>query len=698
MKNIYTTLSIVFVFISSILFAQQDIPFEKAYFKDRKDEFKEALDHYETGDSYFEQGPMAYKIALDHYLQAQKFNPNYSLLNYKIGKCYLYSIDKGKALDYLLKAQKLRPDVESDVNFLTGWAYQLKLEFDKAINEFRQQKLKASGKDGAEMLEKVNKHIEECEYGKKLVANPVRVFIDNLGSAINTKYPEYGPIINADNTLMLFTSRRPNTTGGAKDESLHEYYEDLYSSTYKNGSWTSAVNIGEPANSADHDATVALSPDGQKLLIYKDDKGDGNLYEILLTGDKWSKPVKLDKAINTKDHESSAAYSYDGKTLYFVSSRQDMGLGGRDIYVSNWDDEKGKWGEPKNLGPVINTKYNEESVFIHPDGKTMYFSSQGHQTMGGYDIFKTELKNGNWTKPENIGYPINTPDDDVFFVVNASGRYGYYSSFKEDGMGEKDIYKITFLGAEKPLALSGEDNLLASIAAPVKEKMIEKDISGMSKQITILKGTIREIGSNKPLEAEIELIDVEANKTLATFTSNSSTGKYLVSLPSGKNYGIAVKKTGYLFHSENFNIAASSGYNEVVIDVDLKKLEVGSRIILKNIFYDYNKSTLRNASMNELDRLKKLLDENPTLKIELSAHTDSRGGDAYNNKLSQERAQACVDYLTSKGIDKSRLIAKGYGESQLIMSDAEIAKLPTEEAKEEAHQQNRRTEFKIVAK
>ena len=254
------------------------------------------------------------------------------------------------------------------------------------------------------------------------------------------------------------------------------------------------------------------------------------------------------------------------------------------------------------------------------------------------------------------------------------------------------------MGPEKPFQLNSEDNLLASVAKPVSEKVVEKQVDALTKRITILKGVTSDCKTLKPVGASLELIDIDENKTLATFESNKTTGKYLVSLPSGKNYGLIVRKESYLFHSENFNIPATAAYEEVEKNICLKKIEVGSVIVLKNIFYDYNKATLRDASKNELDRLTKLLTENPTIKIELSAHTDSRGGNAYNEKLSQRRAQSCVDYLIKKGIATDRLVSKGYGETKLIKSDAEIAKLKFEDEKEAAHQENRRTEFKIIAK
>ena len=322
--------------------------------------------------------------------------------------------------------------------------------------------------------------------------------------------------------------------------------------------------------------------------------------------------------------------------------------------------------------------------------------------LGTYNIeLKTKStlkKDGSWSTPKNMGYPINTVDDDAFFVINASGRRGYYSSFKEDGHGEKDIYMITFLGPEKPTQLSSEDNLLASITKPVGEKVEEKKIDAMSKRITILKGVVHDYKTLEPVEASLELIDVDENVTLATFKNNKTTGKYLVSLPSGKNYGLIIRKENYLFHSENFNIPDSAAYKEIVMDLGLKEIEIGNIIILNNIFYDYSKSSLRDASKNELDRLVKLLQENNTIKIELSAHTDSRGTNTYNQKLSQERAQTCVDYLIKHGIPKESLVSKGYGETHLIKSDEEIAKLKFNDEKEAAHQENRRTEFKIIAK
>ena len=287
-----------------------------------------------------------------------------------------------------------------------------------------------------------------------------------------------------------------------------------------------------------------------------------------------------------------------------------------------------------------------------------------------------------------MGYPINGPDDDVFFVVSGSGNRAYFASAKQGGFGEKDIYKITFLGPEKEPLLNTEDQLIAMVANPISNLKTESALEVKSAKLTLLKGLIKDAKSNEPLEASIELIDNDKNITVATFKSNSNSGKYLVALPSGKNYGISVKREGYLFHSENFNLPEDASFQEFNQDIGLKKIEIGSTIVLRNIFFDSDKATIRNESINELERLIKLLNDNPTIKIELASHTDADGSSDYNLKLSNSRSVSVVDYLISKNIASSRLIAKGYGESKSIATNE------TEEGK----QQNRRTEFKILEK
>jgi outer membrane protein OmpA-like peptidoglycan-associated protein len=486
----------------------------------------------------------------------------------------------------------------------------------------------------------------------------VRISITNLGKQVNTAFPEYAPVISADGQVMVFTSRRPLTEREIMMEKPGK--ENIYISQYdeKKKKWREAKMLGESVNEPGrHNSAIALSNDGQKMLLYRDDNaGNGDIYESRLYGESWSSPVKLPEPVNTRHHESSATFSPDGQSIYFVSNRKG-GIGKRDIWMCRLD-ITGKWGVAENLGDVLNTYEDEEGVFLHPDGKTLYFSSKGHKGAGGFDIFKSIFENGKWSPPENMTM-INTPEDDLYFVLAANGQTGFFSSAKSGGLGDKDIYEVHFVRKKKETG----------------------------PQLTLLKGVVTDELSGAFVEASIEIVDNEKNKVINSITSNKATGKYLVSLPSGKNYGIVVKAKGYLFHSENVNIPFSAGYQEIIRDIKLKKIEIGKSIVLNNIFYDFDKATLRPESMSELERLTVLIKENPSLKIEISSHTDNKGSDEYNQKLSQERAQSVVDFLIGKGIPAERLVAKGYGESMLV----------SENETEEGRQLNRRTEFKILS-
>lgn len=717
MKIVY---KIVIVFFSFMFVATkaQNVLFEKSNFPDRKDLLKEARKNFNDGTDAFVLGKKEYDFILEEYIathhfmpvsrydyrragdvyfkqalpllqKAQEFNPNNSELNYMLG-VISFNLDARdeKAITYFEKAISLNAELPSDIHYFLGWAYQMQLKWDDAIKNYQihSSVLKTTTSNQQAALEDVLKKINECNVGKKQVKNPQRIYVDNLGPAINSKYPEYSAFITADESSIVFTSCRENSTGGKKDENNLSYFEDTYSSNKKNGVWSPAQNMGEPVNTEDHDATAGLSSDGSVLYTYKfKEKDGGDIYVSNLIGNTWTKPERLNKNINSKMHESSVSLSSDAKRLFFVSDKEG-GLGDRDIYFSKLE-ATGDWGVATNLGPTINSKYAEEGALIHPDGKTLYFSSKGHQTMGGYDIFKSTFENGKWSEPENLGYPINGPDDDVFFVISASGYHGYFASVKQEGFGEKDIYKITFLGPEKPPMLMNEDNLLASVTAPVTEFKAEK-IQNTGPRMTILKGVITDEQTKQPLEAQIELVDVVLNEIIATFKSNSSTGKYLVSLPAGKNYGIVVKREGYLFHSENFDIPETASFQEVEKNIELKKIDVGKSITLNNIFFDFNKATIRPESANELNRLIKLLMDNQTLKIELGSHTDSKGSDEYNLKLSQSRSQSVVNYLITNGISADRLVPKGYGETVPVATNDTDA----------GRQQNRRTDFKILSK
>jgi outer membrane protein OmpA-like peptidoglycan-associated protein/tetratricopeptide (TPR) repeat protein len=698
MKTIlrYKLLFLSLILFATSAFAQVEVEIDRGEFKHRKSGFRDAWSAVKDADDFYEMRTKGgFRRALPLYEKAVSYNADYPQLNYKLGVCYMADKQYEKAVEYLDKAYRGDKYVAIDALYLLGKAYHYTYKFDKAIETTRKfiNTYQNTGDDELDnrRIRSAERRIEQCANAKKMVKNPSRVFIDNLGPAINTKYPEYGPVITADESMLVFTSRREGTTGGQRDPKDFEYFEDLYVS-YKDdeGRWRGALNMRD-LNTDGHDASIGLSYDGQVLYTYNGTP-TGTILTSELEGDEWSKPEEMSRHINQKSHETSASVSPDGKYFYFVSDREEddrgqKSFGGKDIYYCE-KTEKGKWGDVINIGQPINTEYNEEACFIHPDGRTMYFSSEGHTSMGEYDIMKSVKDNdGNWSEPENLGYPVNTPAKDVFFVMAGSGRYGYYSTFKESGYGGQDIYKITFLGPEKLMVQGSEDNLMASLNSTISDKVVEQEVDIETVRLTLLKGTVTDAISEEPIKAEIEIVDNEKNEIVTTTNSNSSTGKYLVSLPSGKNYGISVKAEGYLFHSENFNIPAATGYQEVIKDVVLSKVGVGSSIVLKNIFFDYNKATLRPESYPELNRLYKLLNNYSNMRIEIGGHTDNHGSLKYNTQLSESRAKSVVDYLVNMGIDRSRLEYKGY---------AYLKPIDTNDTPE-GRQNNRRVEFKVLS-
>ena len=720
-----TNMNFKIVFISCAIYLctnrviGQSIPFDRAFFEDKKDEFKSALASLQSGTEFYIQGrkefedfkkqyllknrfyPISifdyensgfsyFKRALGHLLNANRFNPNNEDLNYMLGFIYFYTDSNNpETIKCLEKAKELNSGHETDVNYWLAWCYQINTEWDKALKHygFHSEIVHQKPKVALPVIDDIKKKMEECRVGKLLCETPERVFVENLGPSINTEFAEYGASITADESNIFFTSRRPGSVGGKKDESDNQFFEDVYFSNRVKNKWQKPLQLSKSVNTEGHDALAGLSQDGNRLFIYRYTAFDGgDLYETKLNGNDWEEPLALNHFINTKYHESSASLSYDGKHLYFISDKE-TGYGEKDIYVSDLD-INGNWAPPHNLGPNINTKYSEDGVFIHPDGVTLYFSSKGHNTMGGYDIFKSTLTNNVWSKPVNLGCPINSPNDDVFFVVSGSGNKAYFSSSKPGGYGDKDLYKITFLGPEKMPILNTQDQLLSSGAISVDNIKFENQIEARASKVTILKGQISDEKTGKFIEANIELDDIEKNINLAVFQSNSSTGKYLISLPSGKNYGITIRAKGYLFYSENFNLPKSTDYQEFTLDFALKKIEIGHTVVLRNIFFDSGKANLKPESVNELERLYNLLKENQQIKIEIISHTDNVGGVESNQKLSDYRSEEVIKYLIQKGISAARLKAIGYGEEKPIASNENA----------EGRQKNRRTEFKIISK
>lgn len=687
MKNIL----IVFASFFALSVQAQNVDFKAANFKDDKDGLKAATDAIKTGDEFFTLANEAifqvkspglnYELARKEYDKAQKFNPNNGLLNFKIGVCYINSTYAEKGIPYLLKAKELDPECDPFMDFYYGYALQLDGKFDDAIKAY--EAFEANYKKADNFNKFVSKRKKECTTARGAVQNPIRAWVDNVPE-LNTGNNDYAPSISTDGAEIIFTSDRPNSH---TPNEVGGYDKDIYSSTLSDGKWSAPKGLKGGVNTPQDDVSNNLSYDGTRMLLHREEDGQTDIYESTLNGLNWSDPVKMSFHISSpKANEAYAAYSDDGWSIYF-NRDNDSRTSGFEVMYSSMQSKIQKNYMAAQMISNVNSGFNEGPVYITIDGETMYIASEGNGSLGGYDIFVSKKSQGSWSKPENLGYPINTPYDDFFFAATANGKYAYIASNREGGKGGFDIYKVTFWGPEKNPVFSTEDYLLASIANPVKDNVIEGSVEVKKKSFTVFKGKTIDHMTKKPVEAQIEITDNATGKVIETFTTNSATGKFIITLASGKNYGIAVKAEGYLFHSENFDIPMGSADNMVDKTIELKNIAVGSKIALRNIFFDTGKSTLRPESNAELDRLVKLMKDVPSLKIEISGHTDNTGSATINESLSQDRAQAVVNYLKSKGISADRMTAMGYGSKMPVASNDTS----------DGRQQNRRTEFEIKA-
>ena len=690
MKNI--ALLVVGIFFSQSTFAQ-NIEFRNSNFKSDKEGLKLAKENIKFADNFrdnaiiemlaMHDAELLYSQAVFYYQKAQSFNPNNAELNYKIGSCMLFTHNKENAFSYLKKATSLSNDFPNDFSFYKGMCLQLDGEFGKAIEQFELFRNSAKKKELEffEMLAK--KYIKECQSSVDVLSQTHRIWVDNL--SLNTEYDDWSPCLSADGDLLLFTSNRPNENS-AND--IGSYDQDIYYSNKKNRKFTSIFPLSE-LNSSSDDVSGGLSYDGQRLLIFKEEDGNTDVYESELNGKYWGevnrKMGKKSRGGNTDKNETFASFDPPDIKVYYITDGGHSG--NKNIYFSGvMNRERNIWGKGQSAG-VVNTKFQEGSVYIHPDGKTMYFSSKGHNTLGGYDIFVSYVDDlGHWGKPINLGYPINTPYDDLFYSATASGRYAFIASNRAGGKGGLDIYKVTYWGADKPMTADFEDQLMASIASPVSDNSVAEPITVEEKSLTVFKGKILDAITKNSIAADIEITINSTGEVYTILKSNSSTGKFLLSLPAGKNYGISVAAEGYLFHSENFDLPKGDGFNLVNKDIELKNIKVGSNITLRNVFFNSGKWDVKSDSYAELDRLVALLSDIPSLKIEISGHTDNVGSVSFNELLSQRRADAVVNYLVGKGVDKKRLSAKGYGQSNPVDSNNTA----------EGRALNRRTEFEII--
>ncbi|MCB0429808.1 MAG: PD40 domain-containing protein [Flavobacteriales bacterium] len=507
--------------------------------------------------------------------------------------------------------------------------------------------------------------LASCAFAENAIKNPVPFEPKNMGPNINSKDDEYSPTITVDGQKFIFTVRLYSSVYDEFGKLVRErVQEDFYESIWKDGQWSPRRNVGPPINTDGNEGAQCISSDGQYLFYTACERRDGlgrcDIYGAKREGNHWGKPVNMGPTINTPFWESHPCFASDGKTLYYTSTMDGgTGKGTSDIWYCTLDDN-GKWTGPYNMGPTINTEMNEMFPFLHPDGKTMYFVSDGHPGMGGRDIFITRKDaNGEWSTPVNLGYPINTFADETSLIVNPEGTIAYFASERpNEGEGRIDLYWFPLYEGVRP------------------------------EKVTYVKGKVFNATSKDPLEAKFILIDLDKGDQVVESWSQKDDGEFLVSLPTDGNYALNVSKDGFLFYSENFSLKDKPSDKPFQMNVPLQPIVVGGTVVLKNVFFESGLYSLREESKAELMRLVDLLQKQPTMTIEIGGHTDNVGQKSDNQLLSENRAKAVEDFLVQNGIDRQRLSHKGYGDTKPIATNNT----------EEGRAQNRRTEFTVITK
>jgi outer membrane protein OmpA-like peptidoglycan-associated protein len=572
-----------------------------------------------------------------------------------IAESYSFTRDCEKSCVYFEKAIASNPDFSYKLYYFAANEFMRCGNFEKAVSNFEEY-FRRFPSNISEIPIVVRENYELCLYRLQLMDDSLPINPINMGPRVNSAYAEYLPSLTVDESKIVFTVRRKADDLTVCLNCLTE--EDMYYSEQVDGIWQDRKPF--ELNTHYNEGGQSISSDGKYLIFTACERDEGygscDLYWSKRIGDAWSKPRNFGKPVNTQYWESQPTFSADGKNIIFVSNRPG-GLGGMDLWSTQMIEE-GVFSTPVNLGIPVNTMKNEDYPFLHPNGKTLYFSSEGHKGMGGKDIFYSELLPDNtWSEPVNLGYPINTYADEMSLVVNAKGDKAFYSSDRAGGYGKDDLYWFNLPETLRP------------------------------QSVTYMKGRIFDAKDNTPLEAFFHVVDLKTGNVVVSSSSDVKTGEFLICIPTSSSYALHAQRRNYLFYSENFEL--KDVYTDIepyVKDIFLKRIELGESVVLNNIFFDTDKSDLKPESEIELKNILQLLMDNPRMRIEISGHTDNIGSKEHNLALSQARAKAVFDYLVNKGIKANRMDYKGYGFSVPIASNES----------DEGRTQNRRTEFKII--
>lgn len=627
-------------FIFCFTFSQsQTVTFEKGANKRSKELFEQADRAMAFGN---------YKDAADFLKQATSNQSSFIDAWFVLGIIQMENIkDYAAAVVSLEKVNALDPNYKPELCYQLGRAYFYNQQYEKskaALNLCKGKQLSLNDE------RQVNMFLKSADFAVTAIQHPKKFKPTNLGPGVNTATDELMPTITADERLVYFTRL---------DRSGYMLEENIYVSRDSAGAWAMAQMVDAPVSMYSYnDGATCISPSGKYLFFTSCERpggyGNCDIWFASKGESGFEKPKNLGGKINTPGKDIQPSISADGRTLYFASNRKG-GYGGLDIWFSVLQDDY-SWSEPKNLGPLINTEFDEERPFIHPDDQTLYFSSDGHPGFGASDFFVSRrLPNGEWGRPENLGFPINGPGDEIGIVISADGKTAYFASERSDGFGRMDIYSF------------------------------ETDESFKPNYVTYVKGKIFDAETKSSLKANVQLFDLESGKTYTTLSSDNK-GEFMITLPSGKDFAMEVIKEGYLFYSLNFSLKEVKQGTPYQVNVPLQKIKQGQTIVLNNVFYETNLYSLKDNSKAELNLVADLLLKNPTLKVEIGGHTDNSGNEANNKILSEKRAKSVYDYLKNKGVEENRIAFKGYASSKPIADNN------TESGKA----QNRRTELLVL--
>ncbi len=604
---------------------------------------KKAIDLYVNADNYRVRGQ--YEQAISMLKEAIEKDKKFEEAYFQLGiilrsygdipqSCTI--LEKGLALNSSFPFKQKNYFYELGDNYLrTGKYAESKTYLDKFLGIEKTDRTR---------IEQATLWRSQIDYALSHSQDKAEYLIKALSDTVNAFPMQYFPAITADGNELIFTVRY----GRGRD-----FNEDIFTSKKLNGRWQAPEPLSGNLNSNFREGACSISADGRHLMLTICGPRGCDLYESKKEGTIWGKPIMLNSNVNSAGWEAQPSLSADGNELYFVSDRKG-GLGRYDIWYSKKDDS-GNWTKAVNAGKPINTKYDEIAPYIHVNNQNLYYASNGMPGFGGYDIFVSEKKEGQWDEPQNLGAPLNDYEDQYSFIVTSDGKSAFYS--REESRSKSKLYTTSIPG-----------------------KMQVK------KRGNVVRGTVTDSKTKLALQANVELFDLKTNTRVSVFESDSVNGNYLIVIPGLSQYALHVIEPGYLFHSLHFNYDEKDQEQPLIINLELQPISKNATAVLNNIFFDFNKAELNDRSFSELNEVVKFLKDNPSIKVEISGHTDNVGVETYNKQLSLQRAQAVVNYLTAHEIASARLSQKGYGSQHPIKpNDTEANK-----------QANRRIEFRIV--